>query len=1046
MKVRLKLENSTAGMKWDIIQTISSLITCAIYVASTYDKVENAKQAELFFLGVFSLDYVLRFYCCPNRYIYPFTFNAAIDLFTILPSALDAFITSGDGEDDGTKAPTFEFMRFARILRVMRLMRAMQKSSNGGISAVEKQIATLTLTLLSIVFISAGLIQTVETINRTAEIHGEITFGEAMYFIVVTISTVGYGDISPLTNWGKAVTSGMIIVSLVVVPMELNRLAELLAMQSKFRTTYAPEIGNPHVLVIGHTSNAKSLLDFFIEFYHPDRIVCNAGGSIDTNDTPCIIMGPHEPSEEIRNLIVNPILRNKVRFIKGSVMSEEDLYRVGADQAQACFVMIDKNNPNPMKEDGSAVLRSLVLENFNPELVTFVQMIKPDNLSHLQQADVDHVLCIDQMKMSILAKTCLYPGLSTLISNMFRSSSVPDDVNESWMQEYLDGCGLEVYTTTLPPLLNGCSFTQAAETIYNVFDGKVILLGLDELMPAAEAAELFDQKQQPEADSKPPPEGFRNAVLSMSSGILQEEYQGIVTGSTPERKLARQSILQMEQTKERKTPLLVNPGSDFIMHSGLVVYVLCEEKSYAENAADEQSYFDWFQKGNKIPPPSHSLSQDLVRCHHLLHPSVTEQLMRTADDIMIDSIETLESREISRHIIVYADLHNIDIETYIKALRRSNFIPGSSSFRQIVLLMPSDRALEDVLDIARSYQEIYIAVGRNKKTKDDLMLAGILKASCCLLLAEKAIVDEMDGEGLDSVTIFRFLAIQNVLSDRSAQKDFFTMVEMISTSTITVMDSSLRMRIKSMNSQKNPRRRVSTRVTSFIDQDPVSTAGRQSVFKLIGQWGTSTLDKFNSTQSEAKRRALEMKKLKEKKRKNKSSTGTVGYALLPFYAAGYGFSNDVFDSLLCQSFFTPELIPFTEKMLGMEPESPFRSKPGVFKRHTSSSIHQVPVPETFVGSSFEQLFRFLVRNKDAIPIALYRRTKDTQYVYTGPHKHTKLRETDLVFVLAQSHSSIALEGTIGACEETGHVEFSMDSINTILNQVKREKAKREINC
>lgn len=53
----------------------------------------------------------------------------------------------------------------------------------------------LVLTLVSIVFISAGLIQTVEKINRKPDAP-QLAFGEAMYFIVVTISTVGYGDIA----------------------------------------------------------------------------------------------------------------------------------------------------------------------------------------------------------------------------------------------------------------------------------------------------------------------------------------------------------------------------------------------------------------------------------------------------------------------------------------------------------------------------------------------------------------------------------------------------------------------------------------------------------------------------------------------------------------------------------------------------------------------------------------------------------------------------------------------------------------------------------
>ena len=132
MKVRLKLENSSAGTKWDILQTCLSLITCAFYVASTYNKgdsgeTETDKSSEMVFLCLFLIDYLLRFYCCVNRFIYPFTFNAIVDFLTILPSLLDMVMST-------SKTPTFQFMRFARILRVTRMLRTMKVSSGGGIS------------------------------------------------------------------------------------------------------------------------------------------------------------------------------------------------------------------------------------------------------------------------------------------------------------------------------------------------------------------------------------------------------------------------------------------------------------------------------------------------------------------------------------------------------------------------------------------------------------------------------------------------------------------------------------------------------------------------------------------------------------------------------------------------------------------------------------------------------------------------------------------------------------------------------------------------
>lgn len=133
MKVRMKLNNSRAGHKWDTFQTVLSLITCVVYVMSTYNAKYSQKTIEIVFLGFFMVDYLLRFYCCVNRWIYPFTFNAIIDMVTFAPPIIEfVFYNSQLNE-----APTFAFMRFARILRVIRLLRAMKIIGKGNITGMK---------------------------------------------------------------------------------------------------------------------------------------------------------------------------------------------------------------------------------------------------------------------------------------------------------------------------------------------------------------------------------------------------------------------------------------------------------------------------------------------------------------------------------------------------------------------------------------------------------------------------------------------------------------------------------------------------------------------------------------------------------------------------------------------------------------------------------------------------------------------------------------------------------------------------------------------
>ena len=117
------------------------------------------------------------------------------------------------------------------------------------------------------------------------------------------MATVGYGDISPESSAGKVVVSIMIMVALVVVPMQINRLTALITMQSKFRTRYKPSPLSKHVIVVGNVTNADLLRDFLLEFFHPERM---------SEGTEVVVLGPEEPPEQVQSLLVNPIFDGKV--------------------------------------------------------------------------------------------------------------------------------------------------------------------------------------------------------------------------------------------------------------------------------------------------------------------------------------------------------------------------------------------------------------------------------------------------------------------------------------------------------------------------------------------------------------------------------------------------------------------------------------------------------------------------------------------------------------------------------------------------------------
>jgi len=98
----------------------------------------------------------------------------------------------------------------------------------GRITDSQLVIIRIVMTVFTIILISSGLIWTVENKINPGQF-GNIW--ETMYFVVVTLATVGYGDITPISAWGKAVTVLMILSGIALIPWQLGKLIKILFME-----------------------------------------------------------------------------------------------------------------------------------------------------------------------------------------------------------------------------------------------------------------------------------------------------------------------------------------------------------------------------------------------------------------------------------------------------------------------------------------------------------------------------------------------------------------------------------------------------------------------------------------------------------------------------------------------------------------------------------------------------------------------------------------------------------------------------------------------
>ena len=211
------------GRAIDIIIIALNLIAVSIFVLHTYD-LSSAQQEmlwrlEIAVVAVFIMEYALRLYGAPDRGKHLKDAYSMIDLAAILPTLILMALPASAFVYD---IRFIQILRVLTVFRIFRFLRFVSKSHMlfGTISQGKINIAQLVFSVVIFFFVYSGIFYFVESpLNPKVN-----NFGDAFYFIVVAVSTVGFGDIVPVTGIGKLVTVVMIISGIILIPFQAARI------------------------------------------------------------------------------------------------------------------------------------------------------------------------------------------------------------------------------------------------------------------------------------------------------------------------------------------------------------------------------------------------------------------------------------------------------------------------------------------------------------------------------------------------------------------------------------------------------------------------------------------------------------------------------------------------------------------------------------------------------------------------------------------------------------------------------------------------------
>ncbi len=242
------------GKLFDVLLIIAIILSVLVVVLSTLPAVEDSEEwsatflyLEWVFTGLFTVEYVLRLIIVRRPIRYATSFFGIIDLLSILPAFIGFLIPGGE------RLLVVRTLRLLRIFRVFKLARYLTEASalRQALLVSRHKVAVFMTTVLIVILIASALMHVVEG-NAGNEPFDSMP--SAMYWAIITMTTVGYGDITPITVVGKIVTAALVLVgySLIIIPTGILT-AE---MSGITKSSSGPNRACPSCMKEGHDKDA----------------------------------------------------------------------------------------------------------------------------------------------------------------------------------------------------------------------------------------------------------------------------------------------------------------------------------------------------------------------------------------------------------------------------------------------------------------------------------------------------------------------------------------------------------------------------------------------------------------------------------------------------------------------------------------------------------------------------------------------------------------------------------------------------------------------
>jgi voltage-gated potassium channel len=259
-----------------------------------------------------------------------------------------------------------------------------------------KRAVYLLLVYLILVILIGALMVFLFERGRNPNIHG---YWDALWMTFITIATIGYGDIVPITNGGRVaiiitVTFGVATLSAFITLLASRRAEKV---RRRYRGLHEKMKIEDHVLVCGWNSRGSYVLNRLREELKGELVKVVLLADIE-----------EDPADD-----------GFTYFLRGDPTSVDDLKRVNAGKTRAVILLADESKGGSEGDiDARTVLTALTLRDMNPDIKMTAEALETDNIPHMELAGVQEILDSNSFLGNLIARSAIHFGLISTTTDL----------------------------------------------------------------------------------------------------------------------------------------------------------------------------------------------------------------------------------------------------------------------------------------------------------------------------------------------------------------------------------------------------------------------------------------------------------------------------------------------------------------------------------------------------------------------------------------------------------------------------------------------------